>query len=140
MSKTETTLCYSPLTGKVYWGKVNAETGIAVGNQKKDVTNAFLQVLEHKFPVNTCQKITVNGKHHSTIYNIKSGREVLVFDPVDPEDIDHKLYGELADKFNLKFYDDHGCCYSCTQGVKEQCECKELHKIQTMVINLCKKS
>lgn len=67
-----TGLGFSPLTGRIYWGLQN-DKGVWVGNNKKDVTNEFLQVMEHKFPVGYSQNIVVNGVHHSTISNIEAG-------------------------------------------------------------------
>ena len=59
----KTGLGYSPLTERVYWGRQNTKTGLWIGNNKKDVTSEFLQVMEHKFPINTQQNISVNGEN-----------------------------------------------------------------------------
>ncbi len=135
----KTGLGYSPLTERIYWGLQNADTGMWVGNKKKDVTNMFLQVLEHKFPINTAQNISCNGENVSTIYNIKTGRDVIIFDTINPDDIDTKLYSELAILSGLSYFDDHGCCESCSNDLPDGCECKELAKCQLMVMRLSTK-
>lgn len=49
---------YSPLSKSVSLGL--CRENISVGFSQ-DITNDFLQVMEHKFPINTAQIITVNG-------------------------------------------------------------------------------
>lgn len=61
MSDIKTGLMYSELTQCVYWGRINTKTGIAQGN-KKDVTSDFIGTMLQKFPINTRQNITNNGK------------------------------------------------------------------------------
>lgn len=139
MSNVKTTLSYSPLSGRVYWGKVNLETGVAVGNTRKDVTNAFLQCVEHKFPINYSQNITVNGEHVSTIYNISSGRKVIAFSPVNPDEIDGELYNKLTDLLGTRDFDEHGACFGCRNDIAEVCECDTLGRKQTMILALSKK-
>lgn len=139
MSNIETTLCFSPLSKKVYWQRVNKETGVGVGTKGKDVTNAFLQVMEHKFPVNTYQKITVDGKHHSTIYNVDAGVDVLTFRRPDKENIDDVLLKKLLDAFGGWFFYYHGECEPCFSGIDENCVCERKHRVNTMILDLCRK-
>ncbi|AUR98373.1 head-closure protein [Vibrio phage 1.250.O._10N.261.55.E11] len=139
MANVKTTLSHSPLSGRIYWGKVNLETGIAVGNSRKDVTNAFLQCVEHKFPINYSQNMTVGGKHVSTIYNISSERKVIAFSPVDPDEIDGELYNKLTDLLGTRDFDEHGVCFGCRNDIKDLCECEKLSRKQTMIVALSKK-
>lgn len=73
----KSTLSFSPLTNRVYWGRVNQSTGIASGEQK-DVTSEFLHVMELKFPVNTAQTITGNGKPLFRVVVVDMDKEVIV--------------------------------------------------------------
>lgn len=73
----KTGLNYSPLTGNIYWGKVNQKTGVAVG-EKKDITSEFLQVMEMKFPINTHQTITVNGEPKYRVIVVDMEKEVVI--------------------------------------------------------------
>jgi len=139
MAKIETTLCFSPLSKKVYWQRVNKETGVGVGTKGKDVTNEFLQVMEHKFPVNTYQKITVDGKHHSTIYNVGARVDVLTFRKPDKENIDDFLLRELMDEFGGWFFYENGKCESCFFGIDENCVCERKHRVNMMILDLCRK-
>lgn len=66
MANTKTGLLYSELTGHVYWGTMNADTGIARGN-KKDVTSDFIGIMLQKFPPNFKQNIVCNGKFEAEI-------------------------------------------------------------------------
>jgi len=75
---TRSGLGYSPLSGRVYWGRQNSETGMWVGNDKRDVTSEFLQVMEHKFPVNTTHNVSVNGENKYRVIVVDMGREVRV--------------------------------------------------------------
>lgn len=63
MSKqeTKTGLMYSPLSGGVFWGTMNAKTGVARSGAK-DVTSDFIGVMLQKFQINTVQNIENNGK------------------------------------------------------------------------------
>jgi hypothetical protein len=70
-------LSYSPLSQRVYWGKVNQKTGVSSGEQK-DVTNEFLQCMELKFPINTSQIITVNGEPKYRVLVVDMEKEVIV--------------------------------------------------------------
>ncbi len=58
----KTGLMYSPLTSKVYWGRMNTKSGVVVGNNKKDITSDFIGVMLQKFTINTSQNVTSNGK------------------------------------------------------------------------------
>lgn len=69
-------LHFSPLSESVYWGRVN-KNGIAVG-ERRNVTNNFLQIMEMKFPVNTSQKISVNGEDKYLVISVDLGREVII--------------------------------------------------------------
>lgn len=62
MSDIKTGLMFSPLTEKVYWGKMNTKTGVSVGNNQKDITSEFIGTMLQKFSINTRQTITTNGK------------------------------------------------------------------------------
>lgn len=78
MAKIKSGLGYSPLTERVYWGKQNTETGTWVGNEKRDITSEFLQVMEHKFPVNTVQNVSVNGENKYRVIVVSMDREVRI--------------------------------------------------------------
>lgn len=58
-------LGFSPLTGRVYWGRSN---GINWIGEKRDVTNEFIQIVLQKFGPDTPDQkgmrseITINGK------------------------------------------------------------------------------
>lgn len=73
----KTGLMYSPLSERVYWGLNNGK-GLAVGSNKKDVTSEFLQVMEMKFPINTSQKITVNGEDKYRVIVVDMTKNVVV--------------------------------------------------------------
>ncbi len=62
MSDIKTGLMFSPLTERVYWGKMNIKTGVSIGNNKKDITSDFIGTMLQKFPINTRQNIASNGK------------------------------------------------------------------------------
>lgn len=68
MSDLKTGLMYSPLTEKVYWGRINTKTGVSVGSNHKDITSDFIGIMLQKFPISTMQKITTNGNHECSIY------------------------------------------------------------------------
>jgi hypothetical protein len=73
---TKTGLMYSPITKQILWGRSN-EKGIYSGTPK-NVTNSFLQVMKHKFPVNSCQNISINGENKYRVLVVGMGREVIV--------------------------------------------------------------
>ena len=75
---TKTGLGYSPITSRIYWGRQNTETGVWVGDNKKDVTNEFLQVMEHKFPINTIQNISINGENKYRVIIVDLEKEVVI--------------------------------------------------------------
>tara|TARA_R110002096_G_C14661646_1_gene728211 strand:+ start:32768 stop:33019 length:252 start_codon:yes stop_codon:yes gene_type:complete len=68
----------SPITKRVYWGRQNTDTGCWVGNNKKDITSDFLQVLEQKFPINTAQNISENGEDKYRIIVVDMDKEVVI--------------------------------------------------------------
>ncbi len=68
MSNLKTGLMYSPLTEKVYWGRMNVKTGVSVGNNQKDITSDFIGIMLQKFTIGHMQKITKNGEHECSIY------------------------------------------------------------------------
>ena len=67
MSNIKTGLMFSPLTERVFWGRVNQKTGVAVGNNQKDITSDFIGVMLQKFPIGTRQNITVNGEIEAVV-------------------------------------------------------------------------
>lgn len=68
-------LGYSPLTKNIYLGKQN--NGLWVG-EKRNVTDEFLQVMEHKFPINTHDIIEAHGKQLYRIISVDMDKEVLI--------------------------------------------------------------
>lgn len=70
-------LSFSPLTERVFWGRVNQKTGMAVGEQR-DVTSNFLQVMECKFPINTTQNISINGENAYRVIVVGMEKEVTI--------------------------------------------------------------
>lgn len=68
MSKVKTGLMYSPLSEKIYWGRMNTETGVSSGSNKKDVTSDFISIMLQKFKINTMQRIENNGEHECSIF------------------------------------------------------------------------
>lgn len=74
MANTKTGLLYSELTGHVYWGTMNLDTGIARGN-KKDVTSDFIGIMLQKFPPNFKQDIVCNGKFEAEIIVLGEGNK-----------------------------------------------------------------
>lgn len=62
---TKTELGFSPLTGRVYWGRSNGDHWVG---EKRDVTNNFVQVVIQKFGPDTPEQkgmrseITVDGR------------------------------------------------------------------------------
>lgn len=69
-------LNFSPLSGRVYWGRTNSN-GVSIGEQR-DVTSEFIQVMEMKFPVNTYQKISVNGENKYAVIVVDLSKNVVV--------------------------------------------------------------
>lgn len=67
----KTGLLYSPLTGRILWGRHN-------GNNQKDITSGFLQVMEMKFPVNTSQNVSVNGENKYRVIVVDMEKEVTI--------------------------------------------------------------
>lgn len=74
MSKAS--LNFSPLSGRVYWGRTN-NNGTSIGEQR-DVTSEFIQVMEMKFPVNTYQKISVNGENKYAVIVVDLSKNVVI--------------------------------------------------------------
>lgn len=74
MSKA--TLNFSPLSKKIFWGRTN-DKGCSVG-QQRDVTSDFLQVMEMKFPVNTCQYVSIDGENKYMVLVVDLTKEVIV--------------------------------------------------------------
>lgn len=68
-------LGYSPLTERVYLGLQRG--GIWVGH-KLDVTSDFIQIMEHKFPLNTSQNISVNGENKFRFLCLDMDKEILI--------------------------------------------------------------
>jgi len=68
-------LGFSPLTKNVYLGK---QTNGRWREGKRDVTSEFLQVMEHKFPINTHDIVEVNGKKLYRIISVDMDKEVLI--------------------------------------------------------------
>jgi len=56
------TLGYSPLTGKIYIGKVNKRRPNEWSGKKIDMTSNFIQVMLQKFEPGFEHTITVDGK------------------------------------------------------------------------------
>lgn len=73
----KTGLLYSPLTGRILWGRHNGK-GLAVGDNQKDITSEFLQVMEMKFPVNTSQNVSVNGENKYRVIVVDMEKEVTI--------------------------------------------------------------
>ena len=67
MSNIKTGLMYSPLTERVFWGQMNIKTGVKVGREPRDVTSDFISIMLQKFPINTRQIITANGKTEAVV-------------------------------------------------------------------------
>lgn len=52
---------FSPLTQRIYIGRVSKKNKNMWAGVKKDITNNFLQVLLYKFPIGE-HEISINGK------------------------------------------------------------------------------
>lgn len=83
---TKASIHYSPLTERVMLGRVNPSTGVAIG-EMRDVTSAFLQVMEMKFPINSTQVVNVDGE---------PSYRVIVVDMEKRVEINDKVYQEGA--------------------------------------------
>lgn len=70
-------LQFSPLSGRIFWGRVNPKTCVSIGFQR-DVTSAFLQVMEMKFPVGTCQNVSVDGENKYRVIVVDMDAAVTV--------------------------------------------------------------
>lgn len=65
----------SPLTGKIYLGLQRENCWVG---HKQDITSDFIQVMEHKFPVNTAQNISVDGVNKYRILTLDMDKNVTV--------------------------------------------------------------
>ncbi len=72
-----TGLGYSPLTERIYWGRQTA-SGEWAGNNKKDITSDFLQVMERKFPINTAQNVSADGENKYRVIVVDMKASVVV--------------------------------------------------------------
>ena len=75
--KNKTGLLFSPLTDRVYWGRHNGK-GLAVGDNQKDITSEFIQIMKHKFPINTAQNISINGENKYRVIIVDMDKDVIV--------------------------------------------------------------
>lgn len=66
MSAHKTGLMFSPLSSRIFYGRMNTKTGVSIGNPK-DVTSDFIGIMLQKFPINTQQIITANGRAECVI-------------------------------------------------------------------------
>lgn len=57
-TKVSSGIGYSELTEKVYWGKQNKSKGMWIGNDKKDITSDFINVMMQFVPPNTTRTVT----------------------------------------------------------------------------------
>ena len=73
MSKMQ--LNYSPLTSRVMLGRLKGN--VAQGEQR-DVTNAFLQIMEMKFPINTSQNVSINGVNKYRVIVLDMDKEITI--------------------------------------------------------------
>ena len=73
----KTGMLFSPITNRIYWGLHNGK-GVAIGDKQKDITSEFIQMMEHKFPINTTQNISVNGENKYRIIVVDMEKEVIV--------------------------------------------------------------
>lgn len=96
---TKSGLGYSPISGRIYWGRQSEKTGTWSG-EKRDVTSMFLQVMEHKFPVGFQQNITVNGEHKSTIAHVPAGSEVFCVE--NDFEFDESMYEKIMKTIGAK--------------------------------------
>ena len=65
---------------------------------------------------------------------------MYAFDAINPDDIDNTKYQTLVEMFNLTYFDSHGCCGNCSNGLVEDlgCDCSKYEKKQDMIMELCK--
>lgn len=66
---------FSPMTGSVYLGL--QRDNMWVGH-KQNITSDFIQVMEHKFPINTAQNISVNGVNKFRFLSLDMDKEITV--------------------------------------------------------------
>jgi len=62
-------LAYEPRTGKIF---------VNNGEEKRDVTNQFIQILLHRFPLNTSQSVSVDGFDTCKVIVASSESEVRI--------------------------------------------------------------
>lgn len=65
----------SPMTGKVFLGLQRENMWVG---HKADITSDFIQVLEHKFPVNTSQNISVDGVNKFRFLTLDMDKKITV--------------------------------------------------------------
>ena len=94
MSDIKTGLMFSPLTEKVYWGKMNTKTGVSVGNNQKDITSDFIGTMLQKFPINTRQNIVSNGKTECVVMVLD---EEKAMDYINAKEENAKLKADKAE-------------------------------------------
>ena len=75
MSDNKLKLGLSPITKKVYLGR--QKKGMWLGSER-DVTSDFLQVMEHKFPINTTSNVEVDGLIKFRVIIVDSKKEVAI--------------------------------------------------------------
>lgn len=68
---------HSPLTDKVYIGRQNAEKGMWVGNDKRDITNEFIAVSLSYFGENTIREIGGSNGSENLVINIKKDKSSI---------------------------------------------------------------
>lgn len=66
---------YSPLSKNIYLGLQRGD--ISVGH-KQNITSNFIQIMEHKFPINTSQNISVEGVNKFRFLCLDLDKEVLI--------------------------------------------------------------
>ncbi|MDO6489271.1 hypothetical protein Q4503_16370 [Colwellia sp. 6_MG-2023] len=66
---------FSPMTSKVYLGL--QRENVWVGH-KADITSDFIQVMEHKFPINTAQNISVGGVNKFRFLSLDMDKKITV--------------------------------------------------------------
>jgi hypothetical protein len=67
MAYEKLVLGFSPLTERVYLGKVNPKKKNEWSGDKKDITSNFIAVMLQKFEPNTETTLTVDGKKKYTV-------------------------------------------------------------------------
>ena len=107
MSDIKTGLMFSPLTERIFWGKINQKTGVAVGGNQKDITSDFIEIMLQKFPIGTRQNITVNGETEAVVIVVNEdvadrfGRSKEVEAQRDELLEEHKEWASLIGKVYL---------------------------------------